>query len=116
NEYCWWRTQQANDLYTVPGAFISIYGYERSVPYPRGHRNIIWTERGHRTLPIPQKKVPALFDKDTAKLYEYLKKTGGICTLHTSATDQGTNWQDAHDPDLEPIVEIFQGYHTSYEA
>src|SRR6185369_1798542 len=19
NEYCWWRTQQANDLYTVPG-------------------------------------------------------------------------------------------------
>ena len=23
NEYCWWRTQHANDLYTVPGRFIS---------------------------------------------------------------------------------------------
>ena len=21
NEYCWWRTQKANDLYTVPGSF-----------------------------------------------------------------------------------------------
>src|SRR4029078_10290781 len=31
NEYCWWRTQHSNDLYTVPGAFISMYGYERSV-------------------------------------------------------------------------------------
>jgi hypothetical protein len=116
NEYCWWRTQQANDLYTVPGSFISMYGYERSVKYPRGHRNIIWAERGHRTLPVPAKPLPAVFEKDTEKLYEYLRKTGGICTAHTSATDQGTDWKDAHDPELEPIVELFQGYHTSYES
>lgn len=116
NEYCWWRTQQANDLYTVPGAFISMYGYERSVKYPNGHRNIIWTERGHRTLPLPLKPLPASLKGDTEKLYQYLRKTGGICTLHTSASDQGTNWADPHDPDLEPFVEIFQGYHTSYEA
>jgi hypothetical protein len=114
NEYCWWRTQQANDLYTVPGTFISVYGYERSVKYPNGHRNVLWTERGHRTLPLP-KPVPAGLAGDTAKLYEYLRKTGGICTLHTSATDQGTDWKDPHDPELEPIVELFQGYHTSYE-
>jgi hypothetical protein len=116
NEYCWWRTQQANDLYTLPGKFISMYGYERSVKYPNGHRNVIWTERGHRTLPIPAKPLPAALKGDTAKLYEYLRKTGGICTLHTSASDQGTNWEDPHDPALEPFVELFQGYHTSYES
>jgi hypothetical protein len=113
NEYCWWRTQKANDLYTVPSAFISMYGYERSMPYPNGHRNVIWTERGHRTLPIP--KPPAL-KGDTAKLYDYLKRTNGICTLHTSATGQGTDWEEAIDPKLEPFVELFQGFHASYEA
>jgi hypothetical protein len=115
NEYCWWQTQQANDLYTVPGAFISIYGYERSVQYPQGHRNVIWAKRGHRTLPLP-KPVKKALQGDTARLYEYLRSTGGICTLHTSATSQGTDWEDPQDPALEPFVELFQGYHTSYEA
>ncbi|MBV9123305.1 MAG: hypothetical protein JO112_08110 [Planctomycetes bacterium] len=115
NEYCWWRTQKANDLYTVPGAFISMYGYERSVPYPDGHRNVIWTERGHRTLPLPRQANKQEMAEDTAKLYAYLRDTHGICTPHTSATDQGTNWEE-HDDSLEPFVEIFQGYHTSYEA
>jgi hypothetical protein len=114
-EYPWWRTQQANDLYTVPGKFISMYGYERSVPYPNGHRNVIWTKRGHRTLPLPQAAIPAQMAADTSRLYAYLRRTNGICTLHTSATEQGTNWQE-HDNSLEPVVEIYQGYHTSYEA
>jgi hypothetical protein len=116
NEYCWWRTQKANDLYTVPGSFISLYGYERSVPYPNGHRNIIWPERGHRTLPLPQAAIPKQMAEDTGKLYEYLRKTDGICTLHTSATGQGTNWEREIDPALEPFVEIFQGFHASFEA
>jgi hypothetical protein len=114
-EYPWWRTQKANDLYTVTGAFISLYGYERSVPYPNGHRNVIWLERGHRTLPVPNRMFPKQMAEDTAKLYAYLRRTGGICTLHTSATDQGTNWEE-HDDTLEPVVELFQGFHTSYEA
>lgn len=115
NEYCWWRTQQANDLYTVPGKFISMYGYERSMPYPNGHRNVIWTRRGYRTLPLA-KPIPAQLQRDTAKLYANLRETGGICTAHTSATSQGTDWEVPHDPLLEPMVEVFQGYHTSYEA
>jgi hypothetical protein len=114
-EYPWWRTQKANDLYTVPGHFISMYGYERSVRYPNGHRNVIWTERGHRTLPLPNQAIPAQMKRDTARLYAELRRTGGICTLHTSATDQGTDWADKHDKTLEPFVELFQGYHTSYE-
>ncbi len=116
NEYSWWRTQQANDLYTVPRNFISVYGYERSVKYPAGHRNVIWAERGHRTLPVPVKPLPAVLRKDTERLYDYLRRTGGICTAHTTASDQGTDWEAKHDPELEPFVELFQGYHTSYEA
>jgi hypothetical protein len=115
NEYCWWRTQKANDLYTLPGRFFSLYGYERSVPYPNGHRNVIWVERGQRTLPLPVRSNRVQMAADTGNLYAYLRRTGGICTLHTSATDQGTNWQE-HDDSLEPFVELFQGYHTSYEA
>jgi hypothetical protein len=116
NEYNWWRTQQANDLYTVPGKFISMYGYERSVPYPNGHRNILWPQRGHRTLPLPQPAIPKQMAEDTGKLYDYLRRTGGICTLHSSATGQGTNWDRPIDPELEPFVELFQGFHASYEA
>jgi hypothetical protein len=92
-----------------------VYGYERSVPYPNGHRNVIWLERGHRTLPVPPRANAKLMEEDTGKLYAYLKQTDGICTAHTSATDQGTNWEN-FDASLEPIVELFQGYHTSYEA
>jgi hypothetical protein len=92
-----------------------MYGYERSVPYPDGHRNVLWPERGHRTLPVPARANPKAMAEDTDKLYAYLRKTDGICTPHTSATDQGTDWAQ-HDDALEPVVEIFQGYHTSYEA
>jgi hypothetical protein len=114
-EYPWWRTQKANDLYTLPHAFISMYGYERSVPYPNGHRNVLWTERGHRTLPVPRNRLPKPMAEDTGKVYDHLRRTGGICTLHTSATDQGTNWAE-HDDALEPVVELFQGFDSSYEA
>jgi hypothetical protein len=113
-EYPWWRTQKSNDLYTLPNAFISMYGYERSVPYPNGHRNVLWTERGHRTLRVPR-RLPKPMAEDTGKLYDYLRRTGGICTAHTSATDQGTNWAE-YDDALEPVVEMFQGFDSSYEA
>ena len=109
-----------------------MYGYERSIPYPWGHRNVIWTERGIRTFPTtrppeakgavaPAKKKAAGFGAvpaadDTLQLYKEMRKTGGIVTLHTSATEQGTDWATGYDPDLEPLVELWQGYHTAYES
>ncbi len=47
-------------------------------------------------------------------LYRYLKEMNGICASHTSATGMGTDWRD-NDPDLEPMVEIYQGDRDSYE-
>ena len=49
-----------------------------------------------------------------AKLYEYLRKNRGISMPHSSATDQGTDWRD-NDPEVEPLIEIYQGYRNSYE-
>jgi hypothetical protein len=52
---------------------------------------------------------------DTELLYEALRKSGGIAIPHTSATNMGTDWRD-NDPEVEPLVEIFQGDRYSYEA
>ena len=112
-EYNWWITQKSNDLYNMPQRFVPLYGYERSVPYPNGHRNVIWAERGQPVLRIgPGESQGA--DNTGPILYPYLRSTKGIATSHTSATAQGTDWRD-NAPDLEPFVEIYQGYEASYE-
>lgn len=41
-EYPWWLTQKTTDAFYLPGAFNSLYTYERSVRYPEGHRNVIF--------------------------------------------------------------------------
>ncbi|MEZ5352457.1 MAG: hypothetical protein R2762_07455 [Bryobacteraceae bacterium] len=113
DEYNWWFTQKSNDLYHMPDRFVVLYGYERSVRYPNGHRNVIWAERGHPVLRIgPQEQQGKL--NTGSLLYPYLKRTRGIATSHTSATPQGTDWRD-NDPDVEPIVEIYQAFESSYE-
>ncbi len=112
-EYNWWITQKSNDLYHLPGRFVVMYGYERSVWWPNGHRNVVWATRGKPVLRIgePERKGEA---NSGPILYPYLRETAGIATSHTSATEQGTDWRD-NDPELEPIVEIYQGFESSYE-
>jgi hypothetical protein len=104
--------QQMVDVFTVPGTFVPLYGYERSVGYPNGHRNIVFAKRGMPTLPIPQSEQKGL--TGAKPLYEYLKKYNGIAISHTSATSMGTDWRD-NDPDVEPLVEIYQGDRVSAE-
>ena len=48
-------------------------------------------------------------------LYEHLRENDGIVMVHTSATGAGTDWTDSA-PDVEPLVEIYQGYRTNYET
>jgi hypothetical protein len=114
-EYTWWLTQKATDLYHLPPRFTPMFTYERSVPYPQGHRNVMWAQRGIRTLPRLQNPGGGMHDDDTKMLYDYLKELGGICASHTSATSgMGTDWRD-NDAIAEPIVEIYQGDRNSYE-
>ena len=115
-EYTWWMTQKLSDLFHLPGAFTPMFSYERSVAYPEGHRNIIFAERGIRTLPrLP--KVNENFTgatPDTQMLYKYLRHFNGIVASHTSGTNMGTDWRD-NDPLVEPVVEIYQGDRQNYE-
>ena len=110
--YNWWRIQKAVDLYTIPGRFAPLYSYERSLPYPNGHRNVLFAERSRPILEISKAEVDG--EEGAGKLYAYLKRLGGITTAHTSATGAGTDWRD-RDPEAEPVVELYQGYRNNYE-
>ncbi len=119
HEYMWWLTQKQLDLYFSPARFLTMYTYERSLPYPSGHRNVMFAERGIRPLPVMNGKelrfgTPEKGAPDIQNLYRYLKFFGGICSSHTSATSMGTDWRD-NDPEVEPVVEIFQGHRQNYE-
>lgn len=112
-EYSWWRTEKSYDVFHIPGRFTPLFGYERSVRYPNGHRNIIFDHRGVRTLPISAEENAGKVNTGPI-LYPYLRQNRGICLDHSMATGQGTDYRD-NDPELEPLVEIYQGYHASAE-
>ncbi|HTU90836.1 MAG TPA: hypothetical protein VMF69_12225, partial [Gemmataceae bacterium] len=118
SEYMWWHFQKYTDLFQHPPRFTAMHVYERSVVYPNGHRNVIFPRPGIR--PLPRASTPVLEGTpengapDTKLLYAYLKHFGAICSSHTSATNMGTDWRD-NDPDLEPVVEIYQGCRHNYE-
>ncbi|MGH9721372.1 MAG: DUF3604 domain-containing protein [Bryobacteraceae bacterium] len=115
-EYTWWIAQKLTDIFYTPGRFAAMFSYERSVPYPEGHRNVIFAQRGIRTLPrlpISSADAPGKAP-DTQMLYRYLKAFNGIVAMHTSGTNMGTDWRD-NDPATEPVVEIYQGDRQNYE-
>ncbi len=123
-EYPWWLIQKQTEMYQAPSVFTPMYTYERSLPYPNGHRNVMFDRRGVFPLPryetadpkgIPAALAPFAGRSDTRMLYAYLRHFGGISSPHTSATDGGgTDWRD-NDPSAEPVVEVFQGMRRSYE-
>jgi hypothetical protein len=116
--YSWWKTQKSSDLFRVPGRLQTLYAYERSVVYPNGHRNMVFTQRGVPILPIDPAEQTGPDTPGTKRSSEavlpYLRKYDGIAFRHTTATDQGTDWAD-HNNELEPMVEIYQGHRLAYE-
>jgi hypothetical protein len=115
-EYPWWLTQKTTDAFRLPGRFDPPFTYERSVAYPEGHRNVVFAQRGVRTLPRLPKTAPEpiVSAPDTVMLYDYLRHFNGVCASHTSATDMGTDWRN-NAPDVEPMVEVYQGARQNYE-
>ena len=132
--YWWWYTQKMTDMYHVPGAYVPIFGYERSAIYPNGHRNIFFAKRSEsRVTPfnlrdgVPQFEFPLkpigdepgvgsgdLVENDTKILYDDIRPRNGIAISHTSSNRMGTDWRD-NNPALEPVVEIYQGARASSE-
>lgn len=112
-EYNWWRTEKSEDIFHVPDRFWPLYGTERSIPYPNGHRNTVFATRGVRWMPIQAGERSGSINTGDI-LFAYLRRHGGISTPHTTGSDQGTDWRDI-DPEVEPVVEIYQSLHASYE-
>lgn len=132
--YWWWYTQKMTDMYHVPGAYAAIFGYERSAVFPNGHRNMFFAKRSDsRVTPFflksgaeqwflgenvqgdePGVGSGDLVANDTKLLYEEIRSRNAIAISHTSGTRMGTDWRD-NNPDLEPVVEIYQGARTNYE-
>jgi hypothetical protein len=115
-EYTWWLTQKTTDAFRIATRFEPPFTYERSVRYPEGHRNVVFAQRGVRTLPrLPiTDRNEEVHAPDTQMLYRYLHHFKGVCAVHTSATSMGTDWRD-NDPIVEPMVEIYQGDRQNYE-
>ncbi|MGE0759887.1 MAG: hypothetical protein AB7O38_22925, partial [Pirellulaceae bacterium] len=124
--YHWWLTEKSADLYYLEPRFVPLYGYERSARFPDGHRNIFHSYRGVPIFPFQTKLglsgvfpgvgTGELVSNDTKLLYSYLHQSGGLAISHTSGTDSmGTDWRD-NDPQIEPVVEIYQGARNSYEV
>lgn len=124
--YWWWLTEKSTDMYYLAPRFVPLYGYERSVTFPNGHRNVFHAYRGVPVFPFQTKLGDGgvfpgvggrgVLDNDTKLLYEYLRGTQGLCISHTSTTStMGTDWRD-NDPFVEPVVEIYQGCRNSAET
>lgn len=118
-EYLWWLVQKTTDIYHHPPQFMPMFTYERSVTFPSGHRNAMFARRGIRPLPLATDKeilygTPEQGAPDIKTFYAYLRHFNGICASHTSGTNMGTDWRD-NDPEVEPVVEIYQGLRQNYE-
>ncbi len=112
DEYAWWRTQKIADVFQNPGAFVAFYGYERSVEFPNGHRNVFFARRGARVTPISAGE--SIGWTGAEGLYAYLRRHDGFAIPHTTGRTSGTDWRD-NDARVEPLVEIYQGMRDSYE-
>jgi len=118
DEYQWWRTQKSADMFYVPGRFVPLYGYERSVNFPRGHRNILHVRRGVFSYRVPKLFIserPELIEKDAQGLWSYLRSTDGIGLPHSTGTNMGTDWR-LRDDELEPVAELYSGDWGGFEA
>jgi len=118
DEYDWWRSQKFADIYRVGSSFVPLFAYERSATYPNGHRNIVFRYRGAPVLDVQHYEWgdnPNYRRQGAERLFGYLRKYNGIAMPHTTATDMGTDWRD-YDPEVEPVVEIYQSDRNSYEC
>jgi len=106
NPVTWWRIQKYCDLMRAPGAFEPIYAYERSMPSPGGHKNILFARRGGPLVGV--RDLPPY-------LWKRLREAGTpALTIPHQLTGPAIDWQ-FHDPDYQTVMEIYQGRRQNYE-
>lgn len=99
-DYAWWRSEKYCDLYSIPGRFLALYGYEHGGSYQQrgGHKNVLSDVRGR---PVREEDSPE-------ELFRVLANSGCIAIPHQLA-DAGSrmDW-DKWNKDYERVAEIFQ--------
>ncbi|MBI3695072.1 MAG: hypothetical protein HY238_09585 [Acidobacteria bacterium] len=111
--YNLWRIQKVADLFYAPGFFSPLHAYERSQFSPWGHRNVIHLNRDY--TPVPASYETGDPGVDPNGLYAALRGKMALSIPHTSAwTNKQVSW-DYNDPDIERVVEIYQGLRSTYE-
>jgi hypothetical protein len=111
--YNLWRIQQITDLFYKPGAFSPMHSYERSQFSPWGHRNVVHLDRNY--VPVPAGYDPGDLGVDPNGLFAALRGKRAISIPHTSAWgNKQVSWA-YNDPDIERLVEIYQGCRSTYE-
>ncbi len=120
--YPWWLTQKAADYFYHPGYFVSIYAYERSNAIVNGgHRNVFFRDRNWPVLRSDAHyawaKLPRPDTRPNVSLYPRLRGRWAFTIAHTpgfNRREQRGTWT-YHDPQVEPVAEIFQAYRRDYE-
>ncbi|MSV27723.1 MAG: hypothetical protein EXQ52_03135 [Bryobacterales bacterium] len=111
--YNLWRIQQISDLYYKPGVFSPMHAYERSQYSPWGHRNIVHLNRDY--TPVPGSYDIGDTGVSPDGLFRMLKGKKALSIPHTSAwANKQVSWE-YNDPDIERVVEIYQGLRSTYE-
>jgi hypothetical protein len=99
-DYDWWRSQKYCDVYTIPGRFVALYGYEHGGSYQArgGHKNVMLAQRGS---PVEEVDAPH-------ELFAALAGSGAVAIPHQLA-DAGsrTDW-DKWNTEYERVAEVFQ--------
>ena len=116
HEYMWWLIQKMTDLHHHPPGFVAAHDLraQRRLSQRPSQRDHAAARHPAAALRRAARGPTEEGTPDTKMLYAYLKHFGGICASHTSATDMGTDWRD-NDPEVEPVVEIYQGHRHNYE-
>lgn len=105
-DYAWWRSQKSCDLYTIPGRFVALYGYEHGGSYQDrgGHKNVIADVRGH---PVREEDAPE-------ELFRVLGQSGCLVIPHQIGDGAARADWDKWNAGYERVAEIFQA-RGSYE-
>ncbi|MBM3739455.1 MAG: hypothetical protein FJW39_27110 [Acidobacteria bacterium] len=111
--YNLWRIQQIADLLYKPGMLTPLHAYERSQYTPWGHRNVVHLDRNFTPVPASYD----LGDPGVSPwgLFDALRGKRAMSIPHTSAWgNKQVSW-DYFDPQVERLVELYQGLRSTYE-
>ncbi len=99
-DYDWWRSRKVCDLYSIPGRFVALYGYEHGGSYAArgGHKNVVSAKRGD----------PVVEDDAPHELFAALADSGALAIPHQLADGGSRMDWDKWSAEFERVGEIFQ--------